>query len=68
MKSPKPEITLQILNRDIATLYLNRPWQNETLYHRLIFLYRIEAASILENMKESVTAQDTEKLQDQAQK
>ncbi len=60
--------SLQILNRDTVTPYLGRPWKNETLYHRLISIYRSEAASILENMNDSVKTRDIKSLHSLAHK
>lgn len=68
MKSTELKTPPKILNQVITRQFVKRPWKNQTLYHRLVFLFKKEAASLLEKMKNCVHDQDMDNLHNHAHK
>ncbi len=68
MKSAGINTPPNILNRKTTHQFVKRPWKDQTLYHRLVFLFQKEIASELEKMKHCAQNQDMGNMHDHAHK
>ncbi len=68
MKADGIKTPPKILNRSITSQFVERPWQDQTLYHRLIFLFQKESLSLLEQLKNCAHNQDMDNMHDHAHK
>lgn len=68
MKSTRPDRSPKILNREVTTQFIKRPWENQTLYHRLVSIFQMDSGSLLDNLNQCVGTQNMEELHDFAHK
>ena len=68
MKSAGIETTPNILNRKTTHEFVKRRWKDQTLYHRLVFLFKGESATLLEKMKHCAQNRDMGDMHDHAHK
>ena len=68
MKSAGIETPPNILNRKTTREFVKRLWKDQTLYHRLVFLFKEESATLLEKMKHCAQNRDMGDMHDHAHK